>query len=254
MTLPAVEDWIWNDVGLIAPTPAERRAHETLKKYGVILDYRSELQKMSVPKTVQIDEAVLDKRIAEYHRKFSNASFDVRLDEWNKLFEEDSGGKDGEEAAPVSWADRLKADGHKEMTPPAPPKIPPPKTVPVEPTATGGTMDELEALTGLEAVKVQVRKAVNLVRVSRARAAEGMPKLDSTYHMVFTGNPGTGKTTVARIVGDIYREIGMLKTGHMVEADRAWPGGRVCRADGVEEEEVIQPAMDGILFIDEATR
>ena len=75
---------------------------------------------------------------------------------------------------------------------------------------------ELDALVGLEEVKAEVRKIVNLAKVNEARRAQGLKVPPMTYHMVFTGNPGTGKTTVARIVARAFAALGIAKKGHLV--------------------------------------
>ena len=91
---------------------------------------------------------------------------------------------------------------------------------------------ELDALIGLEKVKHEVRTLTNFLKLQRRRGEAGLPDTDISLHMVFTGNPGTGKTSVARILGKIFGAMGILKKGHLVETDRVGLGGRVCRPDG----------------------
>ena len=111
---------------------------------------------------------------------------------------------------------------------------------------------DLNSLTGLESVKHQVNSLVNLIRVQKMREAAGLVVSDVSKHMVFMGNPGTGKTTVARKLADIYKYLGVLKKGQLVEVDR---GGLVRGYVGqtaTRTSEVISEAFGGILFIDEA--
>lgn len=113
-------------------------------------------------------------------------------------------------------------------------------------------MEELNTLVGLKSVKQDLTNLINLVKIRKLREERGMKQPDITLHLVFSGNPGTGKTTVARLLAKIYKVLGVVSEGQLVEVDRSGLVAGYVGQTATQTAEVVESAIGGILFIDEA--
>ena len=130
-------------------------------------------------------------------------------------------------------------------TTPEPEELPPPRPL-------AELLAELDALIGLTPVKAEIHRVADLLRVMQLRRERGLPTTGGSRHLVFTGNPGTGKTTVARLVAQIYRTLGVVERGHLVETDRSGLVAGFVGQTATKVRAVVESALGGVLLIDEA--
>lgn len=197
---------------------------------------------MEAPMMIRSNLQIIFNAFIAIDGAFSECEADVALEILDKI---DDGTKDYVPDVPHEPEEKKETAGNTNIPLTKPEDI-------TEGDDLESALKELNDLIGLGGVKQEVLTCINLIRINNMRKSKGLPVLQTSNHMVFTGNPGTGKTTVARIMAKIYKSLGVVSKGQLVETDRAGLVAGYVGQTALKTAQVIKKAKGGVLFIDEA--